>query len=145
MAPLGLEDLLRGRGVHPLEAAPHRPLQGLHVPALPGPVEEDDPPSPARPARAARAVLVGLRPVGQAVVHHQVHLGDVQAAGGHVRGHQDPHLPLAEGPQDPFPLALGEVPVEGLGQVAQAQKALGDLLRLRLGPGEDHGPIGEAT
>jgi len=32
--------------------------------------------------------------------------------------------------------------VEGLGRVAQAQKALGDLLRLRLGPGEDHGPIG---
>ena len=73
---------------------------------------------------------------------HQGQAFDVQAARGHVRGHQVAQLALLELAQDAGARGLGEIAVEeGRGQAGDGQ-LLGDLLGLGLGLGEDQGGAG---
>ena len=51
---------------------------------------------------------------GQLVVHHQVHVGDVQAPGSHVCGHQAQQAAVPEALQDCLAPCLGHVSVQGL-------------------------------
>src|SRR5215469_1104410 len=112
-----------------------------HLPSLDvGPVDEGDRhPGAAGPAGPADPVQVRLVIVGALVVHHVGDVLDVQAAGGHLGGHEHVHLAVAEGAQRAFPLGLAEIAVHGRGGEAADGERLGHLVGGPLGPAEHHG------
>ena len=63
--------------------------------------------------RTARAVQVVLVVVRRVVVHDEVDVVDVDAAGGDVGGYQDPRLTAREGVERPLALRLAQVAVDG--------------------------------
>ena len=93
------------------------------------------------PAGTADAVDVVLNLVGHVVVEHHVHVVDVQAPGGHVGGHQHPHLALPEGLEGLFPDALLDVAVDGLGGDAPHLEQAGEPVGHVLGVAEGDGPL----
>jgi hypothetical protein len=70
------------------------------------------------PRGAADAVDVVLEGAGQVVVHDVAHAGDVDPAGGDVRGHQHPVGAAAEPGQGILPRGLAAVSVDALHAVA---------------------------
>ncbi len=89
-------------------------------------------------AGATDAVGVGFRVVGRFQVDHQVQGGDVQAPGGHVRGHQHRQAVVGEQAQHLVPVALLQVPVQGPGGDALGVQVVRHLLALPLGGAEHH-------
>ena len=92
--------------------------------------EADGDAAAARPAGASNAVDVGLRHVGQLVVHHAGQLVYVNAPGGDVRGHQNPDGTRLEALQGRHPGVLALVPMDGHG----GNSGLGEPLRHPVGP-----------
>ena len=90
-------------------------------------------------ARAARAVGVALYVVGHAEVDDVGQVVNVEAAGGHVGGHEQLGEVLAELLHRKVALLLREVAVQRLGVVAVAYELVGHLLRLALRAAEDDG------
>src|SRR5699024_3599817 len=84
----------------------------------------------------SRTVQVGLVLGGRIHVHHQVHVVDVDTAGGDVRGHQDAHSPRGESLEVPLARVLGQVAVQVHGRHALGGQLPGELLRLVFGAGE---------
>ena len=64
--------------------------------------------APGGPGRPAAPVDVGLRGAGDLVVDHVLDVGDVQAPGRHIRGHQEPVLASGE---PVLPIYLAPPPV----------------------------------
>ena len=66
------------------------------------------------PSGTADPVDIVLVVVGNVIVEHCVHVVDVQTAGGYIRGHQHPQLPIPELLQGLFPHPLLDVAVDRL-------------------------------
>ena len=60
-----------------------------------------------------RCMYVGLKGLGELVVDHVLYVGDVQAPGRHIRGHQEPVLAGGEPVQVLETLLLMELGVKG--------------------------------
>ena len=93
------------------------------------------------PARAANSMDIILVLVGHVIVEHRVHVVDVQAPGGHVGGHQHPHLALPEFLQGLFPHRLGDVPVDGRAGDAPHVQQTGQPVGHVLGVAEGDDPL----
>ena len=94
---------------------------------------------------APDAVDVDLLVLGALVVDDVGDVVDVDAAGGHVGGHQDVHLVVAEGAQGLLAGPLAEVAVQGPGGEAAGAQVVGHPGRRALGAREDDGasaPLG---
>ena len=65
--------------------------------------------------------------------------GNVYAAGGHVGGHEQTHLALAQAVQHVFALVLRKVGGKLVGVVAEALEHGGDVVHVGLGVAEDDG------
>ena len=138
-----VEQVLRGRVrlLRLLEGQPQRVVDDL-PPRPVGPVHEGDrDPGGARTPGAPDAVHVGLVVLGALVVDHVRHVGDVDAAGGDVGGHEDVGLTAAEALQRLLPQHLGEVAVDRGGAEAALGEVVGDSLRRPLRAAEDHHPV----
>ena len=118
-----------GRGVQLLDLAHLGPLG-----------QRDDPAGGPGPGGAARTVQVVLVIVRRVELHHQVHVVDVDAAGGHVGGDQDAGVPGGERVERPLPLVLVPVAVDGVGADPGPGKLLGQPVRAVLGADEEQGP-----
>ena len=92
----------------------------------------------ACPADAVDVVLVLLRHV---VVEHGVHVVHVDAAAGHVGGHEHPELAVPELLHDGLALALGDVAVDALGVHTPHLQELGEPLGVALGVAEADDPV----
>ncbi len=92
----------------------------------------------ARAAGAADAVHVGLLVLGDLVVDDVGDVVDVDAAGGHVGGHQHVDVAGAERLEGLLAGDLVQVAVHGADLEAALAELVGDLLRGALGAGEDH-------
>lgn len=68
----------------------------------------------ASASRAPRPVNVGFHIVGRLHLDDEVDIGDVQAAGGNISGHEHVELALSEALKGDFPLVLGDVSVHDL-------------------------------
>ena len=88
------------------------------------------------PACAADAVGVGLGRVRDVEIDHVGHLGDVDAPGGDIRGHEHPEGAATEAVHGDLALALGQVALEAGGLVSLAAQHLGQVLGPVLGAGE---------
>ena len=66
-----------------------------------------------RPAGTADPVQIGLGIDRQVEVYDEIHIGDVEAPGGHIGGEQDQQTVVPEVADDPLPELLGHVPVQG--------------------------------
>ena len=93
----------------------------------------------AGPAGAADPVDVGLLVFRALVVDDVRDVGDVDAAGRDVGGHQHVDLAGPERAQRLLAGALAEVAVHGGGGEPALGEVVGDPLRGALGAGEDHG------
>ena len=93
----------------------------------------------AGPAGAADPVDVGLGVLRALVVDHVRDVGDVDAAGGDVGGHQHVDLAGAERAQRLLAGALAQVAVHGGGGEPAVGEVVGHPLHGALGPREDHG------
>ena len=94
---------------------------------------------------APDAVDVDLLVLGALVVDDVGDVVDVDAAGGHVGGHQDVHLVVAEGAQGLLAGPLAEVAVQGPGGETAGAQVVGHPGRRALGAREDDGasaPLG---
>ena len=99
--------------------------------------EGDGRPLVAGAARAADTVDVAFGILGQGVVDDVGEVADVDAACGHVGGHQNVDLPVAELAQDLFALGLRNVAVESLHGIAALQQAVDQFVRAHLRAAED--------
>ena len=84
---------------------------------------------------------VGLRYVGQLVVHHRRQLVDIDAPGGDVGGHQHPDSPALEALQGLDAGGLALVAVDGHGGNAGPAQLLHHPVRAVLGIGEDQDAV----
>ena len=82
---------------------------------------------------------------GQVVVVDVRHAVDVQAAGGHVGGHQQVQLALLEAAEQGFALLLGHVARQHANAETGAFKRLGHAFHPDLGVDEDHGALAFAA
>ena len=139
---LGLADVVHGgdRAPRQFQASPPRP--GHEDAALLGVDHGEAGALGAGAARAATAVDVALQLGGDAHVDDQRQTRDIQAPGGHVRGHQDVQLALLEGGHDAVAGGLGQVAVEEFRREAGFPQGFADGLGLGLGLGEDEGGAG---
>jgi hypothetical protein len=92
-----------------------RVVQPLKVADLPVLSERDDHARGPGPGRSARAVQVVLGVVRRIVLHNEVDVIDVDAAGGDVGSDQDTRMPGGESVQGPLALVLVAVTVDGGG------------------------------
>ena len=92
----------------------------------------------ACPAGAADAVHVGLLILGNLIVDDVGDVVDVDAAGGHIGGHQHVDLAGAERLEGLLAGALIQVAVHRADLEAALAELVGHLLRGALGAGEDH-------
>ena len=88
------------------------------------------------PAGATNAVHVVLGHIGQVEIHHLRQLGDIQAPGRDVRGHQHPYLAVLEVGQGLGARRLALVAVDGRGIDAGLLQLLGELVGAVLGAAE---------
>ena len=79
-------------------------------------------------ACTARAVGIDCRIVGQTVVDHMGEVVYIKTAGGDVGGHEEGEHAVAEFLHHDVALLLAEVAVEGVGIIAVADEAVGNLL-----------------
>ncbi len=91
---------------------------------------------------AADAVHVVFHGVGDVVVDHGLHVIHVDAARGHVGGHQDFDAVAAETRHHPVALRLVEVAVQAVGLVAAPLQVLGQFVHAALGRAEHDGALG---
>jgi hypothetical protein len=81
------------------------------------------------PRRAADTVDVGVRILGELVVHHMGDAVYVNATGSNVRGDQHPHVARLEAAQRFRPSILALVAVDGGGGNARGRELLGHAVR----------------
>jgi hypothetical protein len=93
-------------------------------------------------AGATDAVGVGVGGVGDVEVDDVADLGDVDAPGGDVRGHQDPVGAGLEAVEGGLALALGQVALDAGGAAAGLAQHLGQGFGLVLGAGEHDDRVG---
>ncbi len=93
----------------------------------------------ASAAGAANAVHVVFGKARQVEVEHMADAGHVDAAGGHVGGHQQIELATAQLGQRAGALALRHVAMQGGGAQAFHAQFVGQLFGVTLGGGEDNG------
>jgi len=116
-----------------LDAADHR-----HVAAL---GQRDSAARAARAAGAADAVHVVLGLQRQAVVDDVADGRHVDAAGGHVGGHQDAQLARTQALKHAVAAALRHAAVQRRCGVAHLVQAVGQTVSVDLGAGEHHGLV----
>ena len=90
---------------------------------------------------AARAVHVGLAVAGGVVVDDVGDAGDVDAARGHVGGHQHVDASVLEARERALALPLALVAMDRSGLDAGARKIAHHLVGAVLGAGEDKHPL----
>ena len=90
---------------------------------------------------AANAVGVVLSLHGQAEVEHVGDGGHVNAACGHIGGHQDLHLTLAQRHQAAVAQALAQGTVQGHSVKAVLLQVIGQAVTLNLGAGKHNGLV----
>jgi hypothetical protein len=114
----------------------------LEVACLGGLHEGEGAAGASHTGRATDAVHVGFGLVGQVEVDHVAHVGDVETAAGHVRGHEDLRVAAAERGQCALALALRHVSLEGDGFPAVSAEDPGDATGAVLGAREDNRALG---
>ena len=135
LQPLGAQ-VGDGRQLLGGDRVPRRPLDGLEHLVLARLDQGDRGALAAGPADAPDAVHVRLRRAGHVVVDHVGQLLDVEAARGHVGGHEQVDGPGAQPAHHPVALVLVHAAVQRLGAKAPAVQALGELVYLVPGPAE---------
>src|SRR5262245_39122962 len=88
-------------------------------------------------AGAADAMDIVVVGSWQVVIDDMRDVGDVQAAGRHVGGHQDAHVSLLEEAEGLLALGMVLVAVDGFGLEAAVGQGLGEALHAVLGAAED--------
>jgi len=137
LRPAGLDRRRRG---HPLPPDPglEHPLDELELVGR-GPRHERDRESlAAGPAGAADAVDIVLGVVGHVVVDHEAQVVHVDAAGGHVGGHEEGERPLLEAVHDPRALGLRHPAVQAFRGASAGGEGVGEFLHHVLRVAEDH-------
>ena len=89
--------------------------------------------------RAANAVHIVLGLHRQAVVEDVGDAGHVNAARGHIRGHQNLHLTIAQRHQTTVTQGLAQGAVQGHGREAGLLQVLGECIAFNLGTGKHDG------
>ena len=79
---------------------------------------------------------------GDLEVDHQVHAGDVQPPGGHVRGHQEADAAVAQQVQHPDTFRLLQFAMEDRRPVPLADQVIAQGRRLVAGIAEDQDLVG---
>ena len=92
-------------------------------------------------ARAANAVGVVLVFLGHIVVDDRIHVGNVDAAGGHIGGDQHIDFPGLEPRHDAVALGLGQIAVQTIHVEIQPGQLVGQHTGVVLGVAEDHDPL----
>ena len=138
-----LPDLLDGGQRHLLDLGLRHAGQVANHVELPAPGADGDGGALlAGASGAADAVDVVLVVAGHVVVDDVIDVVDVDAARGHVGGHQQRDAGGLERVHHAGALGLVQVAVQRLGGDAVAHEVLGDLLHHRLGVAEDHAQLG---
>jgi hypothetical protein len=94
----------------------------------------------AGPRRLADAVDVVFRLLGQVVVDHVADVLHVDAAGGHVGGHEDLDLAVLEAFHQLEALALGQIPGDPLGRQAVGLQLVGEPIHRHFHVDEHENP-----
>ena len=128
-------------GVKAGQVVPDEFLDGRDLECVRLAGETDRDAAGAGPAGAADAVHVVLGILGQGEIDHVAHVVDVDAAAGHVRGHQDPDGAGSELIECLDTPGLGHVPRQHRATDAVTPQEFGELSGLVAPVGEDHDPF----
>ena len=79
--------------------------------------------------------------LGHIVVKYCFHIAYVNAAGRHIRSHQDFRTSVAEAAHDPVTLYLLQIPVKAFCKVSPALKRLHQFIHLPLCVAEHNGKL----